>query len=141
MTRISDINNRIEGHRLLFDAEVSTNGLTLPSDERMNINMNEFKRLDIRKIKCELSDNPGYRFSMGVIWYHRSRDYSEIHFGKIEIGLTDQTFNEIEEEIKTQINSLLQNWSSSHRFNTHTRYDNAINIEWTNVNVSNDFSN
>jgi hypothetical protein len=51
MTRTADINNRIEGHMLLSNGEVSTDGITLPFDEGMNMNMSKFKRLGIRKIK------------------------------------------------------------------------------------------
>jgi hypothetical protein len=53
MTRISDINNRIEGHILLSDVEVSTDCLMLPLEERMN--MSKYKGLGIRKIKCIIS--------------------------------------------------------------------------------------
>jgi hypothetical protein len=51
MNRIANNNNRIEGHMLLFNAEVSTDGLTFSFDECMNINMCEFKRLAIKKDK------------------------------------------------------------------------------------------
>jgi hypothetical protein len=66
----------------------------------MTLNPSKFKRLGIRKIKCEMSENPVYPFSMGIIWYDRSQGYSEMNFGKIEINLTDKKFNEIAEDIK-----------------------------------------
>jgi hypothetical protein len=74
---------------------------------------------------------------MDIRWYDRSQDYSEIHFSNIKINFTDQIFNVIAEEIKYQINSFLQDNVTTHRFNTHVRYDNAIGIEWSNVNGSN----
>jgi hypothetical protein len=36
---------------LLSDVEVSTDGITLGFDERMNMNMSKYKKLGIRKIK------------------------------------------------------------------------------------------
>jgi hypothetical protein len=129
MNRTNDINNRIEDHLILSNGEVSTNGITLGFDERMNMNPSKFKRLGIRKIKCEMVENPGYRFSMGIVWYDRSQGYSEMHFGHIKINLTDQTFNVITEEIKYQINSFLQDNGTPHRFDTNTRFDNVISIE------------
>jgi hypothetical protein len=94
--------------------------------------------LGIRKIKFEMVEDPGYPFSMGIVWYDRSQGYSDMHFGEIKINLTDQTFNVIAEEIKYQINSFLQDCGTPHRFNHNTRYDNAINIVWTNGNGSTD---
>jgi hypothetical protein len=41
MTRVSDINNRIESHMILSDVDVTTNGIILPFDERMNLNPSE----------------------------------------------------------------------------------------------------
>jgi hypothetical protein len=48
MNRTNDINNRIEGHLILSHGEVSTDGITLVFDERMNMNPSKFKRLGIR---------------------------------------------------------------------------------------------
>jgi hypothetical protein len=36
MTRINDVNNRIEGHMILSNNERTINGFTLGFDERMN---------------------------------------------------------------------------------------------------------
>jgi hypothetical protein len=36
MKRTSDISNRIEGHMLLSDTKITTDGFTLSFDERMN---------------------------------------------------------------------------------------------------------
>jgi hypothetical protein len=47
MTRIKDINNRIEGHMILSDVEVSTDGVILPFNQHMNINPSKYKRLGI----------------------------------------------------------------------------------------------
>jgi hypothetical protein len=49
MRRINDDNNRIEGYMILSDAEVSTDGVMLSFDERMNMNMSKYKRLGIKK--------------------------------------------------------------------------------------------
>jgi hypothetical protein len=68
MLRTADINNRIEGHLILSNSEITIDGITLLFDERMNMNMSGFKRLGIRKIKCELSDNPGYPFYIEMVW-------------------------------------------------------------------------
>jgi hypothetical protein len=43
MARISDINNRIEGHMLLSDVEVSTDDTILPFDKGMDINPRNIK--------------------------------------------------------------------------------------------------
>jgi hypothetical protein len=67
MMRTMDINNRIEGHMLLCDGEITTDGITLGFDERMNMNMSKFKRLGIRKIKCEMVEDPGYPFSIKLL--------------------------------------------------------------------------
>jgi hypothetical protein len=129
MNRINDITNRIEGHMILSNGEVNTDGITLGFDERMNMNPSKYKRLGIRKIKCVLSDNPGYPFSMEVVWCDRSQGGSHMHMIRIKIGLTDQTFNKIAEEIKNWINSSLEGYGTSHRIDTYVRYDNAISIE------------
>jgi hypothetical protein len=71
MTRINDINNRIDGHRILSDGEISTDGIKLGFDERMNTNSSKFKRLGIRKIKCEIAENPGYPFWIVVNYYNK----------------------------------------------------------------------
>jgi hypothetical protein len=76
MLRTSDINNRIEGHVLLYDGEITAVGFTLGFYERMNMNLSKFKRLGIRKIKCEMSENPGYPFSMEFTSYDKSQGYS-----------------------------------------------------------------
>jgi hypothetical protein len=86
----------------------------------MNANPSKLKRLGIRKIKCEMVENPGYPFSMDITWYDRSQGYSEIHIGHIKINLTDQTFDAIREEIKYQINSFLEENNIPHRFDTYT---------------------
>jgi hypothetical protein len=39
---------------ILSNGEITTDGFTLGFDERMNTNLSKFKRLGIRKIKCEL---------------------------------------------------------------------------------------
>jgi hypothetical protein len=62
MSRISEMNNRIDGHLILSDCEISTDGFTLGFDERMNMNQRKFKRLALRKIKCEMVEDPGYPF-------------------------------------------------------------------------------
>jgi hypothetical protein len=67
MTRFGDINNRIEGHRILSDVEVSIDGAILPLDECMNMNQGKYKRLGIRKIKFMISDNPGYPFLITIV--------------------------------------------------------------------------
>jgi hypothetical protein len=67
MNRIADINNRIEGHMLLSNDEITTDGITLGFDERMNMNQSKYKRLGIRKIKCEMVEDPGYPFSMNFV--------------------------------------------------------------------------
>jgi hypothetical protein len=88
MTRICDINNRIDGHMILSDVEVSIDGVFLPFDERMYINPSKFKRLGIRKIKWMISDNPGYQFWLCVTYYNRVNGASYINILKIHINLT-----------------------------------------------------
>jgi hypothetical protein len=72
MIRTADINNRIEGHLLLFDDEISTDCFTLGFDERMNMNPSKYKRLGIRKIKCEMAEDPGIPFALDIMYYDRS---------------------------------------------------------------------
>jgi hypothetical protein len=71
MSRISDINNRIEGHTILSDIEVSNDGITLGFYERRNHNPSKFKTLAIRKIKCEITENSGYPFALEVMYFDR----------------------------------------------------------------------
>jgi hypothetical protein len=54
----------------------------------MNTNPSKFKRLVIRKIKCEMVEDPGNPLSMNIFLYDRSQGYSEMHFGKIEIAFS-----------------------------------------------------
>jgi hypothetical protein len=72
MTRTSDINNRIEFHMILCDGEITTDRITLPFDERIHMNPSKCKRLGNRKIKCEMSENPGYPFALDIRYYDRS---------------------------------------------------------------------
>jgi hypothetical protein len=76
--RIADINNRIEGHLILNNSEITTDGITLGFNKSMNMNPSHFKRLGIRKIKCEISENPGYLFYIEIVWYDRSQGVSEM---------------------------------------------------------------
>jgi hypothetical protein len=64
--RTADINNRIEGHLILNNGEITTDGITLGFNESMNMNPSNFKRLGIRKIKCEMVEDPGYPFSIYI---------------------------------------------------------------------------
>jgi hypothetical protein len=54
MIRINDVNNSIECHMILSDVEIKIDGFSLGFDERMNVNPSKYKRLTIRKIKCEM---------------------------------------------------------------------------------------
>jgi hypothetical protein len=74
MTRISDVTNRIEGHMILSDVEITTDGFTLGFDECMNMNRNKFNRLGIRKIKCEMVEDPGYPFWLHVTYYNQDME-------------------------------------------------------------------
>jgi hypothetical protein len=47
---------------IYFNVEVSINCVILPFEERMNINPSKYKRMDLRKRKGMISDNPGYPF-------------------------------------------------------------------------------
>jgi hypothetical protein len=80
MTRINDVNNRIEGHMILSNGEVSTDGIILGFDGRLNLNPSKYKRLGIRKIKCMLSDNPGYPFELDITYYDKSTCGSYMYF-------------------------------------------------------------
>jgi hypothetical protein len=124
---------------LLFDVKDSTDGFTLDFDERRNMNQSKYKRLAIRKIKCEISDNPSYPFSITIIWGDRSHGYTEICSLNIQIGLTSQTTDEIGEIIIEKLTSFLESKGSAHRLKYKTTYDDAINIEWYHVNGSSDY--
>jgi hypothetical protein len=68
MTRRNDVNNRIKGHMILSNSVITTDGISLGFDDRMNTNPRKFKRLGIRKIKSGKSENPGYPFLMAIFW-------------------------------------------------------------------------
>jgi hypothetical protein len=130
LTRISDINNRIEGHLILFDVEVSTDGVILPFDEPMNMNQSKYKRLGIRKIKCTQSEDPGYLFWLCVTFYHRVIGGSYINIMNIYSNLTTETTIDIGNKIISHLNDYLESKDKLHRFRTCTSYGNVIRIEW-----------
>jgi hypothetical protein len=66
MTRIIDVNNRIEGHSILSDFEITTYGFTLGFDEPRNMNPSKCKIIGIRKIKSEMVEDPGYSLQFGL---------------------------------------------------------------------------
>jgi hypothetical protein len=107
MTRINDVNNRIEGHMILSDGEITTDGFTLGFDERMNMNPSKFTRIGIRKIKCELSENPGYPFALDIAYYDRSNGGSDMNLYCFHLNLTTQKPMEISAEIVEKLQAYL----------------------------------
>jgi hypothetical protein len=108
MTRIFDITYRIESQMILCNADVSTDCITLPFDEHMTINPRKYKRLGFRKIKCIMSENPGYPFWISLIYYNRINGGNYMYFADIKINLTNQTSNDIGNEIIAQLNAFLK---------------------------------
>jgi hypothetical protein len=90
MTRITDVTTRIDGHMILSDVEITTDGFTLGFNEGMNMNPRKFKRLGIRKIKCEMVEDPGYPFALDIVYYDRSTGGSNMYFLNIRLNLSTQ---------------------------------------------------
>jgi hypothetical protein len=132
MARISDVNNRIEGHMILSNVEMPTQGFTLGFDERMNMNPSKFKRLGIRKIKCELSDNTCYPFALDIMYYDRSNGGNDMNFFNIRLNLTSQTSYKIAAEIVSQLNATLESRNKTPRLST-ADYSSNIYINWYNA--------
>jgi hypothetical protein len=108
MTRICNINNRNEGHMILSNGEVFTDGVILPFDERMNINPSKYKRLGIRKIKYTISDNPGYPFWIDVSYYKRVNVASIIGICNFRFNITTETITGIGSKIISKLNEYLE---------------------------------
>jgi hypothetical protein len=123
MLRTSDINNRIEGHIILSDIEVSTDGITLCFDEHLNLNPSKFQRLAIRKIKCEISENPGYPFAIEIIYYDRSSGDTNMNIFKFSLNLTTQKPIEIGNEIVEKLQAFLESKNKTHIINTMDYYN------------------
>jgi hypothetical protein len=135
--RVSDIINRIEGHLILSNGEVSTDGITLDFDERMNINMSEYKRLGIRKIKCEIAENPGYPFAIEIMYYDRNSGGSNMNLFKFSLNLTTLKPIEIGNEIVEKLQAFFESKNKTHIVGT-IDYDNSIYIYWSNADNSTD---
>jgi hypothetical protein len=129
MIRASDINNRIEGHMILFNVEVSTDGIILPFDEHMNINQSQYKRFGFRKIKCVISDNHGYPIWICITYYNRVNGASYINIRNIHINLTKDISTDIGSKIISHLNRYKESKGIYHRFRTSMRYDYAIYID------------
>jgi hypothetical protein len=46
------------------------------------MNLIKFKRLGIRKIKCEMVEDPGYPFALDIIYYDRSTGGINMYFSE-----------------------------------------------------------
>jgi hypothetical protein len=138
MTRIKDINNRIDGHMILCDGEITTDGLTLGFDEHINMNPSKFKRLGMRKIKSELSENPGYPFGLDITCYDRSTGGNYMYFLRFRLNLTTQKPMDIAAEIVEKLQAYLALRNKTQIVGT-MNYDSSIYIYWSNAGNSNDF--
>jgi hypothetical protein len=132
-----DITNRIETHLILSDVEVSPYGLRLGFNECMNINQRIYKRLAIRKIKCEISENPGYPFALDIVYYDRSTGGSHMYFLNFRLNLTTQKPIEIAVEIVNQLNAKIESINKTSRVDM-MNYDDSMYIFWHNAGNSSD---
>jgi hypothetical protein len=137
MNRTNDINNRIDGHLILSNGEVSTDGITLGFDERMNMNPRKLKRLGIRNIKCEIVDNPGYPSALEVMYYDRSSGGSNMNLFKFSLSLTTQKPIEIAVEIVGKLQAFLESKNKTYII-VNMNFDDIIYIYWSNAGNSTD---
>jgi hypothetical protein len=137
MNRINDINNRIEDNMILSNGEITTDGFTLGFNERMNMNQSKFKRLGIRKIKCEIAENPGYPFALDITYYDRSNGGSDMNLYRFRLNLTTQKPMEIGVETVDKLQAYLASRNKTPIVGT-MNYDNSIYIYWSNPGNSTD---
>jgi hypothetical protein len=64
----------------------------------------------------------------------RSGSYTDMRSLKIQIGLMNQTTDEIGEINIEKLNMFLESNGSNYRFRTNSKYDDALRIEWYYVN-------
>jgi hypothetical protein len=138
MNRIADINNIIEVHLLLSDVEITTDGFSLGFNECMNMNMSKYKRLAIRKIKCEMVEDPGYLFYLYVTYYNIVNGDNNLYITNIQINHTTETTIDIGNKIVSHLNDYLESKDIPHIFRTYISYWNIIRIQWYNAGDSND---
>jgi hypothetical protein len=134
----SDINNRIEGHMILSNGEISTDGITLGFNEHMNINPSKYKRLGIRKINYILVDDPGYPFWLYVTFYNVINGVKNISTTNIHINLTTESISDIAYIIAARLNDFLASKGKPNRFKASISYGNGMCVEWYNVSESPD---
>jgi hypothetical protein len=138
MARINDINNRIDGHLILSNSEITTDGLTLGFDERMNMNMSKYKRLGIRKIKCELVEDPGYPFALDIRFYDMSTGSLRLHLLNFSMNILVQNPIKIGMEIVDKLNEFIESKGKTPRFST-SKVNDSIYINWDNTSGSSDY--
>jgi hypothetical protein len=141
MTITYEMINRIDGHILLSDIEIFTDGTDVLFDQRMIINSSKFKKLGLRKIKCMIADNLSYPCWIHITYYNRINVGSYLNIKIIYINLTNDKSTDIGTKIIYYRNSYLESKGKDHRFGTSTRYDGAIFIIWYNINISDVFLN
>jgi hypothetical protein len=105
---------------------VTTDSFTLGFGERMNLNQSKYKRLGLRKIKCEMVEDPGYPFWLCVTYYNRVNGNNYISITDIRINLTTETTYDIGNTIVSHLIDYLESKDKPHRFRTYISYGNVI---------------
>jgi hypothetical protein len=103
----------------------------------MNINPSKFKRLGIRKIKCEMAENPGYPFALEIMYYDRSNGGTDMNLFRFNLNLTTQKPGEIGNEIAEKLQAYLVSRNKTPIVGT-MNYDSSIYIYWSNAGNSTD---